>query len=68
MVLEAVYTPKQLAELLQVSEQVIAEELKSGRLVGFRVGRQWRITESSVREYIKNNTAYPGTDDAGQDG
>lgn len=63
MVLEAVYTPKQLAELLQVSEQVIADELKSGRLVGFRVGRQWRITESSVREYIKNNTACPDSED-----
>ena len=62
MVLEAVYTPKEVAELLKVSEQVIAEELKSGRLVGFRVGRQWRIMESSVKEYIKINTAYSNID------
>ncbi|SDE24269.1 helix-turn-helix domain-containing protein [Sporomusa acidovorans] len=59
MVLESVYTPKELAELLKVSEQVIADELKSGRLVGFKVGRQWRISEISVREYIKANTCKP---------
>ncbi|SCM82452.1 DNA-binding protein, excisionase family (modular protein) [uncultured Sporomusa sp.] len=56
MVLNPVYTPKELAELLKVSEQVIADELKSGRLVGFKVGRQWRISENSVNEYIKTNT------------
>lgn len=56
MVLDPVYTPKELAELLKVSDQVIADELKSGRLRAFKVGRQWRIPENNVKEYIKENT------------
>ncbi|MBP1763503.1 MAG: Helix-turn-helix domain [Firmicutes bacterium] len=59
MTLEPVYSPKELAELLKVSEQVIADELKTGRLIGFKVGRQWRITEGSVKDYIKVNTGKP---------
>ncbi|MBU2703192.1 excisionase family DNA binding protein [Sporomusaceae bacterium BoRhaA] len=59
MVLETVYTPKELAEILKVSEQVIADELKGGRLKAFKVGRQWRIPENHVKEYIKNNSNQP---------
>jgi len=59
LVLEPVYSPKELAELLKVSEQVIADELKTGRLIGFKVGRQWRVTEGSVKNYIKENIGNP---------
>ena len=62
MVLEPVYTPKEVAEILKVSEQVIADELKTGRLEGFKVGRQWRITEGSLRSYIQSNTIKPATE------
>jgi excisionase family DNA binding protein len=62
LVLEVVYTPKEVAEILKVSEQVIADELKMGRLEGFKVGRQWRITEGSLRSYIQINTIKPTTE------
>jgi excisionase family DNA binding protein len=62
LVLEIVYTPKELAEILKVSDQVIADELKSGRLKAFKVGRQWRIPESHVKAYIKANTSVPAED------
>jgi excisionase family DNA binding protein len=64
LVLEVVYTPKEVAEILKVSEQVIADELKMGRLEGFKVGRQWRITEGSLRSYIQINTIKPATETA----
>lgn len=62
MVLEIVYTPKEVAEILKVSEQVIADELKMSKLEGFKVGRQWRITESSLKLYIQSNTIKPVTE------
>jgi len=62
LVLEIVYTPKEVAEILKVSEQVIADELKMSKLEGFKVGRQWRITESSLKLYIQSNTIKPVTE------
>ena len=56
MTVDMIYTPKEVAKILKVSEQVIAEELKSGNLLGFRVGRQWRIAETALKAYIEENT------------
>lgn len=48
-----VVTVKQLAEFLQVSDQTILRALKSGDLIGFKIGRDWRIEREEVKKWAK---------------
>lgn len=48
-----VVTPKQLANYLQISEMTVKRALKSGRLVGFKVGRDWRIEKTAVIKWLE---------------
>ncbi len=51
--LPEIMTPQQLAEFLQVSDQTIKRALKSGDLIGFKVGRDWRIEKEEVVKWLK---------------
>lgn len=55
MTIEKIYTLQEVMEILKVSVQVATAEVTTGRLKAFRVGRQWRIKESSLQEYIDND-------------
>ena len=48
------FTPQQLMERLQVSENVIYWELKHGSLksIAFRIGRQWRVSEAALEHLM----------------
>lgn len=41
-----------LCQKLQVSENTAYQLLKTGQLKGFKVGRMWRIPQSSLDSYI----------------
>ena len=43
-----------LCQKLQVSENTANQLLKSGQLKGFKVGRMWRIPQSSLDSYVLN--------------
>lgn len=43
-----------LCQKLQVSENTAYQLLKSGQLKGFKVGRMWRIPQSSLDSYVVN--------------
>lgn len=43
---------RQLAEFLQVSEITIKRALKSEKLKGLKIGRDWRIEKEKVIEWI----------------
>jgi excisionase family DNA binding protein len=47
-----ILTPKQLANYLQVSDITIKRALKSGKLRGFHIGRDWRIEKEAVPEWL----------------
>ena len=49
--LPEVLTPEEVAEYLKVSKDAILNELEEGRLKGFKVGTEWRCTDSSLLEY-----------------
>jgi len=61
--LDKVYTVKEVAEILKVSEQTVQEALKKGQLPGAKVGRQWRITETSLTNYLNGNTGNDNQDE-----
>jgi excisionase family DNA binding protein len=53
MTIETIYTMQEVMEILKVSMATVTIELTSGRLKSFRVGRQYRIAESSLQSYIR---------------
>ena len=51
--MDRVYTPAQVAEELNVSQQSIYNWIASGRLRAIRVGRHWRIRAADLEEFVK---------------
>lgn len=49
---EQVYTIEEIARILKVSEQTVRQLVLSGELRSKRVGRQYRITQTMLDEYL----------------
>jgi len=49
-----VYSVKQVAVILSVSEKTVYRILASGELKGFRVGKLYRIAKESIEGYLAN--------------
>ena len=48
-----VFSAKDVAELLQVDIESIYRFVRSGNLVGYKIGgSQWRITESDLDDFL----------------
>jgi putative molybdopterin biosynthesis protein len=54
-ILDEVFTPKEVAAKLKVSERTINEWLRNGKLKASKLGRQWRITEQQLNEFLKDH-------------
>jgi len=51
----AIYTSKELAELLNVQERVIWNLLGNGDLHGQKIGRIWRVSGKSLLNYLNQS-------------
>ena len=49
------YTTEEVAELLKISAKTVREMIKDKRLQAVRVGKEYRITEDQIRQYIDEN-------------
>lgn len=47
-----VYTADEVAEMLRTTPQTIRRMLTDEKLKGFKVGREWRITEGDLEAFI----------------
>ena len=57
-----IWTVKELAKYLAVSETTIYSLLDEGRFPGaFRVRTQWRVPDSGVAQFIKDSMQTPET-------
>lgn len=54
--MEKLYTPDMAAEALHVSTDTVKIWLRSGRLQGIKAGRQWRIRESDLTQFINQDS------------
>ncbi len=50
-----IYTPRQTAEILQISEETILNLIRSGKFPAQKVGGQWRILEDALKAYFDMN-------------
>lgn len=46
-------TPKEVMDLLYIGKNTLYGLLGSGELKGFRVGRQWRVSKTRLKEYVE---------------
>jgi excisionase family DNA binding protein len=53
-----VFTVYELSEMLQIAEKTLRKYLKSGKLKGAKIARNWLVHEDSLREFlnVNNNT------------
>lgn len=48
----ALLTPLEVMDILGIGKNTVYRLLSSGELQGFRIGRGWRVTEDSLREFM----------------
>lgn len=46
------YTLKEVAELLHVTERTLLSYIKSGKLPAKKIGGKWQVTESELNTFI----------------
>ncbi len=54
-----VLTVPQAADMMQVKPETIRDYLRSGKLLGAKVGRDWRILDDDVIAMIRQAQAQP---------
>ena len=53
---EELLTVTQTAKYLKVSEKTVRRLIKDRQLIASKVGSSWRIKESDITKYLRNNT------------
>ena len=53
--MEAVYTAMEVSKMLKINYRRVLDEITLGRLSAFKVGKQYRVTQSSLSSYIQDN-------------
>ena len=54
--MEMVYTAIEVSKILKIHYRGVLDEITLCRLSAFKVGKQYRILESSLSRYIQENT------------
>ena len=50
-----VYTVRESAEILKTSRQQIRRMIRGGELAAVKVGREWRIPEENLKEFLEES-------------
>jgi excisionase family DNA binding protein len=54
------FTTSELAEKLKMNVQVITRKVQAGEIRAYKIGKEWRIPEPSVYEWLESNANSPG--------
>ena len=54
-IMESVYTVHEVSKIIKIHYRKVLDEIVLGRLLAFKVGRQYRVLESSLMEYFQDN-------------
>jgi excisionase family DNA binding protein len=50
------YCTNEIAEMLKMNVQVIARKLQYGELIGYKIGKDWRVKESDLMEWLEKKS------------
>ncbi len=56
---ERLLTPAQIADRLQVKERTVVQWLRIGRMRGFKVGKEWRISPDDLTAFLEDKANIP---------
>lgn len=51
----AYYSPEDIAKQFNVKSDSVRKWIREGKLKAIKLGRVWRISESSLQEFIKDS-------------
>ncbi len=51
-----VYTLEEVCEILSITKRTVYNYIKAGKLHAFKMGKYWRVTEESLREFTQQDT------------
>ena len=54
------FTTTELADKLKMNVQVITRKVQAGEIKAYKIGKEWRIPEPSVFEWLESNVNKPG--------
>jgi excisionase family DNA binding protein len=49
------YTTEEVAEMLRLNVQTVRNLLLEKRIGGIKIGKEWRVSEEDLTEFIKEN-------------
>lgn len=49
---DEIYTVDEVAKILKVEVRTVQEWLKTDKMLGFVVGKEWRVSESQLQDFI----------------
>ncbi len=50
---ETILVPEELCEILRIGQNEVYKMLNSKQIIGYKVGKTWRIPKENVISYIK---------------
>ncbi len=59
MIEDALLTPGQVGERLQLQERTVTRWLRTGYLRGFKLGNEWRVSSEDLRSFIEHHANKP---------
>ena len=51
-----VYTLEEVCSILSITKRTVYNYIKADKLHAFKMGKYWRVTEDSLREFIGRDT------------
>jgi excisionase family DNA binding protein len=57
------FTTAELAQKLKMNVQVITRKVQAGEIRAYKIGKEWRIPEPSVYEWLESNANSPARPD-----
>ena len=61
MTQQILLTPSDVANRLQMNERTVTQWLRNGHLRGFKIGKEWRVSELDLEAFIEASANRPSS-------
>ena len=59
MAQQILLTPTDVAKCLQINERTVTQWLRKGHLRGFKIGKEWRVSELDLEAFLEASENIP---------
>lgn len=59
MARDVLLTPNDVAQRLQVNERTVTQWLRKNHLRGFKIGKEWRVSEADLQAFLEAGANKP---------